>query len=329
VPAISGLGAAGTLTGAELVPVVQSGTTVRTTAQLIANLASGGTAGVFVNGRLTLVSGDPVPAADQTAKTTIYFTPYKGNLLTLWDGAAWVTAAFTEKSLALGTLTAALPYDVFCYLSTGTPALELLAWSSGSARATAVTLQDGRYCKSGDKTRLYLGTFYTTSTTTTEDSGGGTSSQVGGKRFVWNYYNRVVRELNVIDTTNSWTYATATVRQANAASGNKVEMVLGIREDTVGAIVHGQMLSSSGTAWGVVGVGVDSTTTISGPHGAGFNGTGTNSGVCLTGSWQGSLAPGYHSLSWLEAGSGGVSIFVGDDGGVSPSQTGLSAVVQG
>lgn len=62
---------------------------------------------------------------------------------------------------------------------------EHAAWTDDTTRATAVTLQDGRYCKSGDKTRLLLGTFSTTSATTTEDS--------DRNRHLSNVYNRVTR----------------------------------------------------------------------------------------------------------------------------------------
>ena len=44
--------------------------------------------------------------------------------------------------LALGTLTSGKPYDVFGYISGGALALELLAWTNDTTRATAVTLQD-------------------------------------------------------------------------------------------------------------------------------------------------------------------------------------------
>ncbi len=40
-------------------------------------------------GRLTLTSGSPVVSGDQTAKTTVYFTPYKGNRISLYNGSGW------------------------------------------------------------------------------------------------------------------------------------------------------------------------------------------------------------------------------------------------
>ena len=47
---IAGLTAAATLTGTEIVPITQSSTTVRTTAQAIANLSTGGDTGTVIDG---------------------------------------------------------------------------------------------------------------------------------------------------------------------------------------------------------------------------------------------------------------------------------------
>lgn len=180
--------------------VLSAGTASRLDAMLQTNVPGG---------RLTLESGVPVSTSDQTAKTTIYYTPFVHNGINLWDGAKWVPTAFTEKSLALGTLTSGLPYDVFGYLSAGQLVLEALAWTNGTTRATAVTLQDGRYCKSGDKTRLLLGTFYTTSTTTTEDS--------ASNRYVGNIYNKVPRRITS-SSSASHTYTTASYREWNGGT---------------------------------------------------------------------------------------------------------------
>jgi len=161
-------------------------------------------------GRLTLESGVPVSSSNQIAKTNIYYTPTIHNVIVLWDGASWVPVEFAEYTLALGTLTASKNYDVFAYLSAGSLALEVLVWTDDSTRATAVTLQDGRYCKSGDKTRLLLGTFYTSSTTTTEDT--------ENNRYVGNVYNRV-RRIVTASCTSSHTYTTATLREWNSGTG--------------------------------------------------------------------------------------------------------------
>lgn len=167
---------------------------------------------VTPGGRLTLESGVPVSTTDQTAKTNVYYTPFKHNIITLWDGNAWVPVTFSEITLALGTVTSGIGYDVFAYLSGGSLAIEKLAWTSATARATAVTLQDGRYCKSGDKTRLLIGSIYTTSTTTTEDS--------ETARYVGNVYNRVPRRLYKDAGSSSHTYNSTTVRQYNGGTGD-------------------------------------------------------------------------------------------------------------
>lgn len=172
------------------------------------------------------------------------------------------------------------------------------------------------------------GTFRTTSTTTTEDSGGGTTTQVGGKRFLWNQYNRVDRASAVFDSTDSWSYPTGTIRQANGASGNKVEMVIGLGEDALSAACLATVYVGSNSARkSKAGIGVDSTTAFSG-HVQGSYVTGTACFVTMAGSYRGSLAAGYHYLAWCEYGADGTATFVGDDGAAAGGgmQSGLSEV---
>lgn len=216
-------------------------------------------------GRLTLESGVPISTTDQSAKTTIYYTPFVHNVINLWDGANWAPTEFTETSLALGTITSARPYDVFGYLSGGSLTLELLAWTNDTTRATAVTLQDGRYCKSGDKTRLLLGTFYTTSTTTTEDSGFG-STTAPSKRYLWNAYNRVKRPMQIEEDTASWTWTgtALTWRQWRAATDNQVEAVIGLPGVSMVALeIDGTHDNNTANGASSIGIGFDSTTTLS------------------------------------------------------------------
>lgn len=221
-------------------------------AAAFADLAQQAMAAVMPGGRLTLESGVPVSTTDQTAKTSVFYTPFVHNVVPLWDGYKWAPTEFAEKTLALGTLTSGRPYDVFGYLSSGQLVLESLSWTNDTTRATGVTLQDGRYCKSGDKTRLFLGTFYTTSTTTTEDS--------AVKRFVWNAYNRITRTLLKQDSTGSWTYAGTTPRYANNSSANRVDIVCGIAGASAVTVLVGTLLSSGiGTA-STVGIGKNSST---------------------------------------------------------------------
>lgn len=53
---------------------------------------------VAPQGRLTLSSGEPVMTADQTGKTSIFYTPYTGGFVPIYDGTAFVPTAFAERS---------------------------------------------------------------------------------------------------------------------------------------------------------------------------------------------------------------------------------------
>jgi hypothetical protein len=273
-----------------------------------------------VNGRLTLTTGLPITTADVTAATNIYFTPLNGNVVTLWNStlSLWQTVAFSETTLALGTLTSGKCYDVFGYLSSGVLALEALVWTSDLVRATAVTLQDGRYCKSGDKTRLYLGTFYTTSTTTTEDS--------LTKRYLFNQYNRVKRPCaGPTETTDSWNYSTTTWRQARATATNQFEYVNGDPGHYLQALCQALQSNSSGGVGHAVGVGVDSTTVNGAKHFG--NGSTSASGLVTMATYRGYPGIGKHYIAWLEFGNGGTQTWYGDGGQPTVYQSGISGEV--
>ncbi len=284
----------------------------------------------YCDGRLTTESGVAVSTSDRTSQGTIYFTPYLGNRITIYDGTRWKLYSFTERSLSLSSLTSGKNYDVFIYDNAGTLTLELsAAWTNDTTRADALTTQDGVYVKSGATTRRWLGTIRTTSTTTTEDSGGGSTTQVGGKRFVWNAYNRIVRNMSVIDTTATWTYNTADWRQANAASGNKVEFVCGIATPIRGTCLSTVNITGGSPAH--LGIGLDSTTSSVG-IGHAHNSTTSNFDGVLTAYYAGAASAGYHYLAWLEAGYSGANLtWTGQisSGGTAQRQSGLVAEVLG
>jgi hypothetical protein len=279
--------------------------------------------------RLTTESGVGVSLTDRTAQSTVYYTPWGGNTITLYTGSAWEVVQSAQVSIALSGLTSGKNYDVFAYNNSGTLTLELsAAWTDDNTRADAITLQDGVYVKSGATTRRYVGTIRTTGTTTTEDSGGGSTSQVGGKRFVWNMYNRVERVMEVKDETNSWTYKTQTWRQANGASGNKVEAVVGMNDVVWSAdLTAGVYLNGNSSYTAVVAIGVSSTTTPSGKYALAYRGDGNISFHTLHCNYKKAPGLGYFYLSWMEIGAdGGTCDFFGDDGGVI--QSGMNVTIQ-
>jgi hypothetical protein len=274
----------------------------------------------FCQGRLTLTTATPVTSSDVTGATTMYFTPYKGNLLALYDGSAlWKVYPFTELSLALGTLTSSIPYDVFVYDNSGTPTLEFTAWTNDTTRATALTTQNGVYVKTGATTRRYLGTFRTTSTTQTEDS--------FAKRFVWNYYNRVERPMRVIEGTDSWAYTSATWRQANGSTANQLDFVVGVNEVKVDAVVSASSASSSTDIVRRTGIGLDATAApTTGCLVAVARPNDTNK-IIVSSIITVYPGVGRHFLAWLEYGGTNVS-FHGDDGDATLNQSGIQGFIE-
>ncbi len=261
------------------------------------------------------------------SRTSIRFTPINGNVIGLYFGGAWSVLTFAELNIALGTLTSAIGYEVFAYNNSGVVALELLAWTDGVSRATALVLQDGIKVKSGDATRRYIGSFYTNTTTTTIDDGGGIATQVGGQRFLYSAYNRKQRYGRVKDTTSSWNYSTATWRQANGAAGNKCEWFQGLSEDVVDVELRAETAGSAASAEGSASIAIDSTTlpdvlaTIAlGTVGAATTGVFSELPCKLSRF----VAVGYHSAVWLERGNTTITTsFYGWDSSANNRLTGL------
>lgn len=252
--------------------------------------ASGGGSNSICDGRLTLASGTPVATADQTAKTTLYYTPYVGDKIALYSGSAWSVSSFTQLSIPVPATTDT-NYDVFVYDSSGAATLELTAWTNNTTRATSLTAQDGVLVKSGAITRRYVGTIRTTGVS-------GQCEDSASKRFCWNYYNRVVRGLRRQETASSWTYNSATWRQANANTANQVEIVCGYSEDEMQVNV---LTSSTGSGYAFVQVAEDST---SSPTTSGYyqGGGGASGNEWFVFSAALSLVPsvGYHYYAWIE-----------------------------
>ena len=245
------------------------------------------------DGRLTLLSGTPVPPTDVTAATTVYYTPYVGNQIDLYAAGVWQPVVFVETALALGTLTATTCYDVFGYAASGALALEKLAWTTATTRATAVVYQEGRAIKAGDPTRHYLGTFYPTSTTTTADS--------LTKRFLYNGYHRRRRPFLRQEATATWTYTTATIRQANANAANQVECVVGAWESPIHIQLAADARNTNALVSVAVLIGEDATTAGAAEQVRHLLSTpAANVTIPMTATLIKLPTIGYHKYTWLE-----------------------------
>lgn len=275
-----------------------------------------------MQGRLTVSSTEPVPTTNQAAPGTIYFLPYRGARVALYDGSTWRYYSMSSTpSYALAGRTAGTNYDVFLYNNAGTPAIESppTAWTNDTTRATALTTQNGILVKSGDATRRYIGTFRATAATTTVD----TSSQ----RFVWSYYNREPRFMVRLETTNNWT-GTNAISAMNGSAANIVEFVVGVNEVLLTGRVLAAHIGTNATARTVA-----SSLCIDNNNATDLDIYGSRSlnvarvQTQATG-YEYPAAAGYHYWQWVEVSNTNCQ-FYGDDAGDGRLQSGFYAWVEG
>ena len=251
---------------------------------------SGSTPYSLCQGRLTLTSGTAVTTSDVTAATTLYFTPYKGNQIGLYNGSSWEMKTFSEISLSLSGYTASKPYDIWVYNNAGTVTLDSTVWTNDTTRATALTTQDGVYVKTGATTRRYVGTIRITATT-------GQCEDSLTKRFVWNYYNRTPRPLRKLPSTYTWSYTTAVWRQWENDATNQVESIIGVIEDAISLILVARGNENDN------GIGINATNALGSGVSQVTNNATTNN--TTTGTYQGFPSLGYSYYAMIEYGRGG------------------------
>lgn len=210
-------------------------------------------------GRLTLDNTEPTPGADLSNQTTLYFLPFRSDRIALWVGGQW-----TLRSLGSGLnvsnagLAVDTNYDVFVHGSS--PALELSAWASGSARqaGAGVTRHQGVWTKEGDPTRRYVGTVRTV-----DDGGVAKFEDSSSRRFVWNADNRVRGGSHQREVSATWVSTNTAYAPANSGfAGYRHDFVRGLDEDPVEASVRIYVVPNSVNAF--IGFGLNSGTTLAG-----------------------------------------------------------------
>jgi hypothetical protein len=306
--------------GTDVIPYVSDpGGAPVTMKTLVSSL--GGADKYPMEARLTLETGVAVSATAQTAKTTLYLTKYKGDQIATYSGTAWVNIALTaDLSITLATLTASLPYDVWVYSNAGTLTLELTAWTNTTTRATALTTQNGVCVKTGATTRRYVGTICITATT-------GQCEDSESSRLVYNYYNQVQRQLSAIDTTDNWSYTTATWRAANNSTVlgvSRVGVIVGVAEQIMDVTVYSDG-SNTSAVYINAGIGINSTSANSAKIGGAF--IAANVPSVVSGFAKIQLPVGYSYIQRLEISqAAGATTWYGDQTGVI--QTGMIAEIK-
>ena len=113
--------------------------------------ARGGAATTAPQGRLTLQAATPVMTTTQSAKTTIFYTPYVGDQIGLYNGTAMVPTTFTELNNVTtasstgkagpAAVAASSVYDLFVWSNAGTPTLTRgPAWTNDTTRSAGTAL---------------------------------------------------------------------------------------------------------------------------------------------------------------------------------------------
>lgn len=247
-------------------------------------------------GRLTLLTANAVPVVDLTGIGTLYFTPFKGDKISLYDGSVWRLYTFTERSLALSISSATL-YYVYLYNNAGTLTLE--------TSTTGYVYQNNIRVKSGTATKRFLGWIYGSGANTCDDS--------VANRYLCNYYNRVRRELlkrpgyNDNNAVSSYSISSSTWVAVNGGTDATANFISN-GEDAV--YLCGQFQADPAASQVAAGaIGVDSTTQAKALVNAG-------SGVRTSGScgWEERLTEGKHSCTLLGLSTSGTATFYADLG---------------
>lgn len=240
-------------------------------------------------GRLTLASGTPVMTTDQTAKTTVYFTPYNGDVIPIYDGTYMVPTTFAELSQATtdstkspAAVAASKNYDVFVWNDAGTlRATRGPTWDSGAvagsdtsrgtgAGSTELQMVKGVWTNKNAITNgpaanrgTYVGTIRSNGSSQI-DWKLGSAAAGGGEAWlgVWNMYNRVDERPRVQDSVDNYTYQSGTIRSMNNSTTNRISAIRGLDDDAV-LVQRTQIVQISASAdQPQIGLALDATNTL-------------------------------------------------------------------
>lgn len=245
-------------------------------------------------GRLTPTSGVPVISTSVIGGTAVYYTPYNGKYVAVYDGSQSNLQGFDELTLTLSASHVLNSiYDVFAFMDSGTlrigtgPAWTGIAPGSGArgsgagtsdllrANGLLVNANAMSAVRNGASTysvpqfqATYLGSIWID----------GTAGQItchtsygqNRKWSIWNAYNRAPIYLKCGDPTSSWAYTTNTLRPANGSASNKLSVFQGLAEenyDLAYSNVVTASLTNNQVGKGQIGIGFNSSSASSGKVG--------------------------------------------------------------
>lgn len=287
-------------------------------------------------GRLSLTTGVPVTLSCSGCNT-VYYMPYVGNLVPIYDGTNMVPTVFSEISVLTTDTTkspaaigASKVNDWFVWNDAGTIRVgHGPDWTNDTTRSagTALVRVNGILLNNASITNGPAASRGTYVGTTRSDGssvlnwiqGGVAAGGTAGFFGLWNMYNRVDVASFVGDSTDSWTYTTInTWRASNASATFRTTMVRGLDEEAVTA-VHSALVTAAAAGIVAVGIGVDSTTAFSGTTSLSGN---TTSGIPVFAQYSGMPGIGVRFVSGIEWTTVTGGSFNGD-AGISYFQSGL------
>jgi hypothetical protein len=302
------------------------------------------------SGRATLVTATPVLITDQTAKSTVFFTPYNGNRISLYNGTDFSVDTFTEVSQALSDATkspavsvANSVYYLMAWSDAGTFRVTRgPAWTSSSnpgtgagtaelemfngVRVNKFDITNGPLARRG----VMVGCIETDAANQMNmmfapaAAAGGSNNRLD----VWNMFNRVAIASNCRDSTDTWAYSTKTWRSANNSTSNRITLVCGLIEDSILAR-YTVPVTSTGSVQILAhaGIGLNVTNAFSGTvtPTVTANTAANNLGGNAHGSYSGLVSLGSSFIQAIEAATtAGTTTWQGDNGEPTFVQGGLT-----
>jgi hypothetical protein len=246
-------------------------------------------------GRLTLQSGVPIMSgAGLAGAAIVYYTPYNGNNVEVYNGSVLVPYTFAEILLSLDATNSHVGYqqsgknfDLYIVADTTVAPTTLRlcsgpAWSTDTVRSGPVDITYTTYgflanfstitCRFGTGVNdiLSIAPWEGTYVGTIRAVANGQTSMVlrpaqasGGNPpllYVFNQYNRVSMTATNRDSGAPYTYSTSVYRVARGSANNVIQYVYGDISDGVN-IVYAQTYQTAATAFTSLSfcIGVDTT----------------------------------------------------------------------
>jgi hypothetical protein len=351
--ALSSVGSVASVNGATGAITLSGGGGVVVTTSGAANTAQGEQQ--TFGGRITFQSGVSVSTTDQVAQTAVYYAPSGGGkYIPIYDGTNMLLHQFTASDTDLVGLTltlgsnwaGAVNSDLYITLVGGVATPCSVPWTSSGAgtgvpstattqlkgvlvNATAISAQ----CRTNNTTVIsvaqyqgtFVGMFRTNASAGQVDLKFGTAATGGGAACIclWNAYNQRQAAVFVGDTTTTWTYTSTTLQEANASTGNQINVLQGPSSPPVDITVSAFSSNSGGNSQ-YVGIGIDSASVNSAlpriPNStASFLESHTR--------YVGTLAAGYHNIIRQEgSAAAGTTTWIGNSA-TSQTQTGIYGTV--